>query len=145
MKNVLFIKTNGETERTDIISRLDIPKSRSHMCSNCDNCYANKCEKVFDEVKKPIAKYDFITDGVQVYDEKGEMVQFNVFNCNEYKQDRERKNPSTKEEILRLNRIKESIKIAYFDAETIEEANETQEDLFRRKQLSLYTGYTRRK
>ena len=145
MKNVLFIKTNGEVEKIDITSSKDLPKGVSHMCSSCDNCYADKCEKVFDEVQTPIGKYDFITDGVQAYNRNGEMVKFYVSNCNDYKQDIVRKKASTREEIMRLNRIKESIKIAYFDAENIEEADQTQFDLLRRKQLSFNIEYTKRK
>ena len=108
---------------------------QSHLCSNCDNCYADKCTKVMDITKKPINKYDYISNGAQIFDDNGESAFFYVRECNNYKADKERHKPSTKEELDNLKRMKESIKIAYFDAENIEEADQTQYDLFRRKLL----------
>ena len=141
MKNALLKKVNGEVEiinlETTPDGKKEVKGKIDHLCSKCDNCYAAKCLKVFDEVKQLISEYDFITDGLQLYDSNGEMKFFYVTECDDYKEDRKRHSPSTKEEIENLKRIRESIKIAYFNAETIEEADQTQFDLFRRKQLSF--------
>ncbi len=149
MKNILIKKVNGEIEEINLETTPDGKKEVKgkidHLCSKCDNCYAAKCLKVFDEVKQLISEYDFITDGLQLYDKNGEMKYFYVTECDDYIEDRKRHKPSTPEEIERLRRIKESIKIAYFDAENIEEADQTQLDLFRRKQLSFNSEYVKRK
>ena len=154
MKNTIVVKELNKLWFRDIspeeLENIEFSKkmhlSHKHLCSDCDNCYANKCVKVADEVKKSMDEYDFITSGTQVYNGNGEVDFFYVEECNNFKEDRKRSKPTTKEEIENLKRMKESIKIAYFDAENIDEADQTQADLFRRKQLEYRTyDYTFRK
>lgn len=142
MKNALIRKVDGKIEiqniQDGIISGNEQDsklQSAKHLCSKCDNCYADKCLKVFDEEKRILDEYDFIESGVQVYDENGNMHLFYVTKCNNFIKDAERKKFTTQEELENLKRLKESIKILYFDAESIEEADQTHLDLLRRRQL----------
>ena len=93
------------------------------------------CAKVFDIEKQNIGEYDFITDGVQTYDEKGELDSFIVNGCENYVKD-ERNSQRTKEEKERLQRARLGIMLYYFNAENIEEASQTQEDLYRRGHIT---------
>ena len=147
MKNV-FIKKDNEKIILKNINKEVIESGEfyqkihnvQHICANCDNCYADCCLKVFDEEKKPINEYSFIKKGIQIYDENGEIRFFYVTNCDNYVKDTERKKLSAED----LKRLKESIKINYFDAENIDEADQTQFDLLKRKQLSFSSYYVHR-
>ena len=56
-----------------------------HLCwQNCVNATCDNCPKIRDIKKKNIEKYDFITDGYQIYDKKGELQIFTVTNCKKY-------------------------------------------------------------
>ena len=116
-----------------------------HLCPNCDNCYADDCSKVSDSKKNSICKYEYITDGLQVIDDTNDTLFFYVTTCKNYKVDKDRYKPTTKEELYELNRKKESIKIAYFDAETVEEADQIHLDLLNRKQLFYGETTSKRK
>ena len=118
-----------------------------HLCFDCDNCYADKCPKVSDGVKRSLKKYPFISEGVQVYDANGDTKYLFVSKCDNFEKDRERHKLTTQEEIENLKRMKESIKVAYFNALDIDEADETHYDLLKRKQIvyGAYSGSFRRK
>ena len=143
MRNKFIVKADGQVLIKDVnadelLKDEDFKKyfpCHGHLCSNCDRCYADKCSKVFDIAKKSIGKYDYISNGAQVFNNIGESVFFYVRECDNYLVDKKRHKPTTKEELENLKRMKESIKIAYFDAENIDEADQTQEDLFERKLL----------
>ena len=139
----VIIKKNSDINSYDL-DEIDVKevyrsvrKSGNHLCPSCDNCRPVKCLKIFDEVKRPLGDYEFVKEGLQIYKDD-EMQCFYITKCDNYVKDRERSKPSTLEEIENLKRVHESIKIAYFDAETIEEANQTQFDLFKRGQLTSY-------
>ena len=146
---LVIVKKAGETKLCKVNANLfgnkDFTKklhnALEHVCTNCDNCYADSCVKVADSIKASIVDYEFISDGVQVFDINGDTRYLYVTGCNNFKEDEKRHKPTTQEEIAALNRIKESIKIAYFDAETIEEADQTQLDLLRRKQIMFTQEY----
>ena len=136
MKNVILKKENGvvttmeatKEQLSDIrkIGKKDDP--RIHLCwENCANAIAGACEKVTEREKKNIADYDFITDGYQIIDEKGEIDAFLVTKCNNYV--KVEQNKKTKEEIERLKKLKESLRTEYFDTETVEEAYLLQNEL----------------
>ena len=147
----VIVKNNNEIkeynlEKSDVREAYRLMRENgNHLCSNCDKCRADNCLKVFDEVKRPLSEYEFITEGMQIYNKNGDIQTFYITKCNDYVKDRERVKPSTLDEINALKRIHESIKIAYFDAETIDEANQVQFDLFRRGQLTPYSGEAKKK
>ena len=119
--------------------KTDCPRT---TCFDCQNARACECEKIADENYKGINEYSFITDGYQIYDKNGNLKSFVVSKCNNYKEDEPRKRPTTKEELDQLRYLKESIKILYFNAENIAEANRIQTDLFNRRQLVDYDAYS---
>ena len=141
MKNVILKKQDGviSTEDYDISKIKEIKSNYSSPCFDCKNGYASKCQKMFDCGAKDIKDYDFIDSGIQSYDENG-ISNLYVMNCTNYEKDAPRKPATTKEEIERLKYLKESIKILYFSAETVEEANRTQHDLMRRGLLIPYSS-----
>jgi len=145
MKNVILRKENGEVIEialNDEAIKMVKGQCPRTSCFECVNARANRCEKVADdEGKKNIGEYNFITDGYQSYDANGNIKSFVVSKCNNFMKEEPRKNSTTREEIERLNYLRTSIKILYFDAETIEEANQIQEDLMRRGQLLEYDAY----
>lgn len=58
-----------------------------HLCMSCDNARANRCLKVATRKKLEINKYDFITEGYQVYTPEGELDKFVVSKCDNYVED----------------------------------------------------------
>lgn len=134
----MFIKENGEIRVISIDSDNDneIKKGIVSPCFNCEKAYATKCPKVADGLEKSILKYDFITDGCQVNDEKGHLESMVVLKCNNYEQDRKREKATTKEQIEALKRLKESIKILYFGGIDIDEADRIQDHQVKRHIIS---------
>ena len=127
MRNTIIKKENGEVEilrGAELINSLK--KEPTNPCSNCRNCYASMCPKVEDVRNKDIRKYDFITDGYQVYDENGVMDRFIVSKCNNYEKDLPRKKTRTKEEYLAYRRLFDSLKILAFDGVDVREADRIQ-------------------
>ena len=149
MKNIVVCKKDGEinynTVENGTVDSKEFGKllrdGIKHLCSDCANCNPALCQKVEDIEKNTIDKYDFISDGIQAYDGEGIMQYFFVSKCQNFEKDKERVRPKTKEELQRLRMLKESIKINYFGAENIEEADRIQSDLVKRKQI--YFGIQR--
>ena len=149
MKNIVVCKKDGEinynTVEEGAVESKEFGKllrtSVKHLCGDCANCNPALCQKVEDIEKDSIDKYDFISEGIQAYDNDGVMQHFFVSKCKKKKKDKERVRPKTKEELQRLRMLKESIKINYFGAENIEEADRIQSDLVKRKQI--YFGIQR--
>ena len=125
MGKTIYSKENG------VVSIVH-EKGGVNPCAECANGYASKCPKVFDETKKNIGDYDFITDGEQVYNEKGELESFVVTKCTHFVKEEPKKKPTTQEEILRINRARESIFLYYFNGADLDEASKNRDDLFRR-------------
>ena len=101
---------------------------RVHLCwENCANALAGKCDKVTEREKKNIGDYDFITDGIQIIDDNGEIDTFIVSKCKNYVRTENKK--KTQEEIQRLKQIRDGLRTSYFDTETVEEAYLLQDEL----------------
>ena len=140
MENIVIKKENGVVRiinaNKDLINK--ITKGYTNPCAECKKCNSNDCEKVADGNNKHIEKYDFITDGYQINGSDGELQNLVVRNCSNFEKQPTKPRPKTPEELLELKRLRESLKIAYFNAYDIEEADRTQYDLMMRGQLVKY-------
>ena len=146
MENMIVKKINGDIS----YKKLDLEKTNNnlnfveemrgfkHLCSCCDNCNPKTCLKIFDLKKRIISEYDFITTGYQVYNSNGEVEKMYVAKCDQYVKYPTRKKIKTAEEIEKLKLLKESLKVLYFNAENIEEADNIQIELLEKGQLSVY-------
>jgi len=139
MKNVMLKKENNQVRIIDITDDNELCEINNincrHLCGDsCLNARADKCPKIEDLKKESIDKYPFIVDGYQVYDENGELNTFIVSKCENYKEEIRRK--KNKEEINRLKAIKESIRVAYFDTDTIDEAYLLQDEFINSKRVN---------
>ena len=112
---------------------------QKHLCwQSCKNAYALKCPKIGDYIKEEIRKYDFITDGYQIFTKSGNVDTFVVSGCLNY--EKEEKRELTNEEKNRARRARESLRMAYFDAETLDEAYIIQSDLEQRGAIHSIRG-----
>ena len=132
-------KENGEVRIIDADKELvrSIKVGYVNPCFTCKNGNTIDCPKVADE-NKHIENYDFITDGYQINSIDGQLENLVVNKCSNYVLQEEKPKPTTKEEIVKLKKLKESLKILYFNAVDIEEANRTQNDLMMRGLLVRY-------
>ena len=143
MKNIIIKVDNGEVsyKKTESASEdkkfVESVSQSKHLCGDCDNCSPAKCLKIFDEVKRVITDYEFITNGYQVYNKEGETRKLFISECNNFIKSKERKRARTAEELHALKQMKANLKMMYFDAEDIEEANQVQYDLLNRGQIFL--------
>lgn len=89
MNNVVLKKVEGNTELIDnsVLLAQEINHLKAvHKCwENCKYAYANQCEKIFDQYKRTIDEYEFITDGWQIYDAEGMLDTFIITGCSQYK------------------------------------------------------------
>lgn len=141
MEKVILKKENGKVEVFSANSEIVKNNTENclHLCwENCANACPNKCQKVADIKKEKIDKYDFITDGLQVLNDKGQVDTFIVTNCQNF--EREKPRFTTNQERARLMRLKEAMRMAYFDTETIEEAYIVQAELEARGELKNIRG-----
>ena len=138
MEKIVFKKENGKVSIINADSELlhYIESIATNPCVNCEKGYVTRCEKFKDADKKNIAKYDFITDGYQVNSENGDLLNLVVCKCTNFENDRERVKPKTKKQLEDLKRLKESIKILYFNGDSIEEANRIQQHLVNSGQIA---------
>ncbi len=133
MNNVVLTKVDGvvsvelaDKENTQIFHDDTV----KHLCwENCEFAYADKCPKVANKNKKTIDKYPFVTDGMQLLDDENKVDRFIVTGCNKYKKTVPIER--TREELAYLKKVKEGLKMAYFDAGSIEEANVIQYEIVR--------------
>ena len=110
-----------------------------HLCwENCANALPNVCPKVTDRKKHTIDAYDFITDGYQTFDDKGEVDTFIVSKCDNYQKSIRKE--KTKEEAEKLRKIKECLRMAYFEADSLEDAYIIQYELEKRGALKNIKG-----
>lgn len=141
MKNIIIKIDNGEVsyKKTESASAdrkfVESVSQNKHLCGDCDNCSPAKCLKIFDEVKRVINDYEFVTHGYQIYDKNGIMEKLYISKCKDFIPSKVRRGAKTGEELRKLKRMKDNLKIMYFDAENIEEANQTQYDLLNRGQI----------
>ena len=143
MEEIIIIKKNGIVDVVDPNSETieDFKTKKAvHMCwHNCSNAFTTKCPKIQDEIKKMINEYDFITDGFQIINSKGQIDRFVVTKCLNYI--KEKPKTYTVAEKERLNNIKKGLRMAYFDASTLEEAYLIQHQLEQRGDITNIRGY----
>ena len=109
-------------------------KIQHHLCwEDCDNASPLKCEKIANARKKKINQYDFIISGYQIFDEKGNLETFVVSDCKNYK--KMLKKELTREDLEKVRKTKEDIRMNYFDSETMEEALLKQQYLLKSGQI----------
>lgn len=142
MKNVILKKENGVViemeKKPEVVTEIKT-KEMPHLCwEHCDKGYASECKKIADAVKKEIGEYDFITDGYQIFDKQDNTEILIVTGCSNYK--KEEPKVLTSQDKERLRKLKEGIRMAYFEAGTIEEAHVIQYELEKRGQLSNIRG-----
>lgn len=95
-------------------------KRKKHLCGDCECAYDFSCPKVQNKIKKHISKYPFINSGFQVFNKNGDMKRFVVTDCLCYRTIQEKR--KSYEELRDIARTKESIFLAYYDAENMTEA-----------------------
>ena len=60
-----------------------------HLCGkDCENARADMCDKVHDVKKELITEYEFIKSGYQTFDSKGDVDDFIVLDCDNYKKEK---------------------------------------------------------
>jgi hypothetical protein len=134
MSNIIIKKKDGliiidEATKENICSLGNC----SHLCVDCANGCPNKCVKVEDYEKKTIDKYDFVTDGYQIVDDDGQVEKFIITRCENFIKDIQYK--PTKEQLDNYRKLRDKMKTAYFEADSIDEANIIQYQMVQRKQL----------
>ncbi len=143
MRNGVMIKKDGVVTVKNIRPEaIEIASSRckcvKHICGTCANLDPKKCKKVFDREEQDIREYDFIKNGIEVFNDKGTIVNFIVNKCDCYKPEITREKPKTKEELQRINRLKASIKVGYYDADSIEDANRIERENMERRYFQFF-------
>ena len=132
MSKKVIKKENGIITSLDLTPELKkAVECGCHLCwKDCSNAYVNKCPKVADIKKKDIGSYDFITDGAQIVEEDGTVDTFIVTGCDLH-------DVSTKKPLkgAEAKRAKDSLRMAYFETTTVEEAYIIQKELVDRKLL----------
>lgn len=137
MNNVILKKENGVVsviEYDPTLFEEESKKKAVHLCwEHCTNACVGQCQKITDYRKKTIDKYDFISDGMQIMDDDGKIDRFLVTGCNNYKKAEQK--VQTAEQKRRLKNLRDGLKMAYFDALTLQEANQVQTDLIARGEI----------
>lgn len=113
----------NENVQTDVENEI-LEKYDEHLCWQCTNGYPSKCKKVANLKKCPIADYPFIIKGCQLV-RAGYLEKFVVSDCDNFKKEISKTKEELAESNKRFRKARESIHIAYYDAETLEEARET--------------------
>lgn len=106
LDNVALKKVDGKTEHVPVssLTEEEIGEKVCHKCwQHCECAKANECDKIYDQYKKTIDEYEFITDGIQIYDNEGRLEKFIVTNCKNYKAKEKLKVSSSERELL--NRV----------------------------------------
>lgn len=147
MERVIIKKENGEVRIIDANINLihSIKVDYTNPCIECKKGNTIDCPKVADGDNKSIEKYAFITDGYQINSSDGKLENLVVHKCSNYEKQETKPKAKTKEEIQKLKALKESLKMMYFDAYDIDEANRKQEYLMSRGLLVEYVPSAKRK
>ena len=131
MRNIVLEKDNGKVidlpKTKEVIYELHEGSRIKHLCFDCVRGCVSKCAKVADYRKKPITAYDFIIGGYQIYDNKGDVQEFTVTECQNYKYD-EPKYVSKKEKMA-ARKVIGLFHMAYFGANDLDELEEIKDDL----------------
>lgn len=134
LERIIIKKENDEISVTrGVITPKQIGQEETHLCWDCTCGTPSKCSKVKDIRKKSIGEYPFITNGYQVFTQEGEMEKMIVTECNNYQLVEEI--DRTPEEKLKIAEARKKLRLLYFGAQTLREANQIQEDLISRGQI----------
>lgn len=134
-------KMNGML-RLSKLTLNDVVNSRfdyinTHLCwENCANSSPLKCAKMGNEAFNSIIDFDFITDGYQVFSASGKSEKFYVTGCKNYI----KTEPRVIDNSLRKKGIQFMYE-TYFDAESIPEALNKQDELVRHGKLVRRTRH----
>ena len=143
VEKILIRKENDEVSVSQITERADlgVQAGVTHLCWDCANgCPAN-CNKVKDIKKKNIEAYPFITSGYQVFNTNGNMDRMIVTECKDYQYIKaEQKTP---QEQAKISDARKKLRLLYFGAQTLSQANRIQNDLLDRGQLISPRGRNR--
>lgn len=125
MEKRILVKENGITNEISFSKKeVEIIKSdRTHLCGTCTYCTPLDCKKVKDAKKQTIDKYDFITEGKEYINENGEVENLVVNECNNY----QHYLPRSKKSIAESNKSKRFLKMMFYNAQDIQDANNTQQ------------------
>ena len=141
MKDVMLEKKSGIVKELkvnkEVLDKFENTRGveKTHLCVDCQNCIPSKCVKVNNRIKKTIDKYDFITDGLQNFEDDGKVGGFLVTGCSDFTRDE--KNELTKEAKKRAKKIRRSLRMDYFESSSLNEALLTQADLQERGLLEF--------
>lgn len=133
MKNVMLEKKSGKIKNLkvtkELLERFENSRGveKTHLCVDCQNCIPSKCVKVNNRIKKTLDDYDFITDGLQNFEDDGKVYGFLVTGCKNFKKDEQKQ--LTKEEKRRAKKIRRSLRLDYFESGSLNEAILTQAEL----------------
>lgn len=131
MRNIILEKENGNVidlpKTKEVIYELHNGSRIKHLCFDCVRGCASKCTKIADYRKKPITAYDFIISGYQIYDNRGNVQEFAVTECQNYKHDKPKY--VSKKELLAAKKTISLFHMAYFGANNLDELSEIKNDL----------------
>lgn len=113
----------------DVIS-VAFDETQKHLCFDCQNAHPYQCEKITQRFYDTINRYDYITDGYQIIDNKDRIQIFVVTKCKNFKMDEPKK--LTSSDLARIRKLKDSMFLSYYDAETVKEAEDAKESIERR-------------
>lgn len=126
MKNVMLEKKSGIIKNLkvtkELLDRFENTRGveKTHLCADCQNCIPSKCVKVNNRIKKTLDKYDFITDGLQNFEDDGKVGGFLVTGCKDFKKDKQKS--LTKEAKAKMNKTRRSLRLEYFGSNSLDEA-----------------------
>lgn len=125
MKERILVKENGNTKEITFSKREveRIKSDRTHLCRSCTYCTPLDCKKVKDTKKQTIDKYNFIIDGKEYINELGEVENLVVNECDNY----QNYLPRNKKSIVEANKSKRLLKLIFYNAQDIQDANNTQQ------------------
>lgn len=146
MKSIVIKKENGESMIINANEEMihSIKVGYTNPCIECKKGNPIDCPKIAARANKHIENYDFITDGYQINNSDGELENLVVYKCSNFEKQEAKPRPQTKEELQRLKQLKESLKILYFSAYDIEEADRKQAYLMKRGILTEYNPSAKR-
>lgn len=85
---------NSSANVTDLKKSFTVSRGRDGKlfspCVNCDNCYADKCQKIADRDFRMIDEYSFINHGFEIVDDNGIATDIYIDVCDNFVKDHPR-------------------------------------------------------